>query len=287
MPRRNSKRYPVQRNYNLTQALPAPSTTALVDVPKHLSQINHRLYRQARYYEVSVTVETDMADTTTMDVYALADTWMVQKSVQMAKDVFDRSTAEAKESLGEPHIARWNDLRIRAGLNLVSGPDAMMFNQTTLADTVFTAGEFEDTRVIDQTGASRYFTWSNTPTASEYNIMGEYDASSNTSADPETPATGAYDGLMPNTTAAAVSTLQNAGNEPPYNATSLGAGIWSKIGTLTIRAGRQKTSTGFFTAPCGLVALDGAFIIADELKDVRIEVKSGDYKGVKAPSMLE
>lgn len=287
MPRRNSKRYPVQRNYNLTQALPAPSTTAVVDVPKHLSQINHRLYRQARYYEVSVTVETDMADTTTMDVYALADTWMVQKAVHMAKDVFDRASEEAKDSLSEPHIARWNDLRIRPGLQLTSAPDALLFDQTTLAGAAFTAGEFADTRVVDQAGTQRFFTWSAAPTANEYNIMGEYDASANVSADPETPATGAYDGLLPNTTAATVASLQDDGNLPPYNATSLGTAIWTKIGTLTIRAGRQKTSTGFFTAPCGIVALDGAFIIADELKDVRIEVKSGDYKGVKAPSMLE
>jgi hypothetical protein len=221
-----------------------------------------------------------------MDVYALADTWMVQKAVHMAKDVFDRSTEEARESLGEPHTARWNDLRIRPGLT-AAAPDAILFEQSTLAAGSFTAGEFADTRVVDQAGQARYFTWSQTPAASEYNIMGEYDASSNVSADPETPATGAYDGLMPNTTLATVNSLQQDGNEPPYNATSLGVAIWTKVGTLTIRAGRQKTSTGFFTAPCGMIALDGSFLTADTLEGVTIEVKSGDYKGVKAPSMLE
>ena len=89
--RKSTKRYPVQRSYQLDQPLPAAGITALIDVPKHLSQINHRLYRQSRFYEVSVTVDTDMADTTTLDVYALSDTWMNQKALQMAKSAWDLS----------------------------------------------------------------------------------------------------------------------------------------------------------------------------------------------------
>lgn len=280
--RKSTSRYPVQRMLSVDQNAPV-AANAVADVAGMLSRINHRLYRQSRYYEVSVTIDANVADGTTVDVYALADTWWTQKAMQMAKAAFDESNAEEKEMLNNK-VARWNDFRVVHGLSGYSTLLVNQFNHTTLNPVAFTAGEIVNSHVVDQAGVTRHFTWG-TPTAGQYSIMDEYDRSGNTSADPETPATGPYSGLLPNLEAGAAAALQDDGNNPPYNADGYGAGIWVKVGTLHMSAGRQRLSTGFFTAPCGFIALQNVGWL--DQPQIEITVKKGDYKGVHAPSILE
>lgn len=290
MARRTSKKhYPVQRTTGLTWTGGPVPANFMIDGPRLLSQSNHRLYRQSRYYEMSVTLDTDLPDGSTVDVYALADTWMVQKAYSMAKMAWDESNAEEKEML-KGRIARWNDFRVAHGLVPAGGIEnlfATNFLKRTLSATQFTAGEFDNSTVVDQAGSTKGFTWG-TPDGSFYSIIEEYDASGNTSIDPTVPATGPYNGLLPNLEAGAADALQGRGNAPPYDADDIGQAIWIKVGTLHLGAGRQRTSTGFFTAPCGFVALRGAgTIIGDNQVEISCEFKRGDYKGVHAPSMLE
>ena len=283
---RKMKRYPVQRMFSVGQASPA-AANAVADVSRMLSEINHRLYRQSRYYEASVTIDADAGpEGTTVDVYALTDTWWTQKSLQLAKTAWDMSNSEEMKMLNG-RVARWNDFRVNHGLSLPGGTgtlDAIQFG-STLSSARFIAGEFDFAEVVDQAGVTRTFTWANTPAASEFSIMDEYDASGNTDVDPTTPAIGPYTGLLPNLEAGAADALQDNGNNPPYNATGYGNAIWVKVGTLHLGSGRQRLSTGFFTAPCGYIALAGIGTVPNA--EVSIEVKGGDYKGVKAPSMLE
>jgi len=238
---------------------------------------------------MSVTLDTDLPDGSTVDVYALADTWMVQKAYQMAKMAWDESNAEEKKMLNN-RLARWNDFRVDHGLVLTGGIEDVLatnFLKGSLSATPFFAGEFTRSTVVDQTGALRAFSFG-APTASRYSIIEEYDASGNTSTDPTVPATGPYSGLLPNLEAGAAAALQDQGNEPPYDANDIGQAIWIKVGTLHLGSGRQRTSTGFFTAPCGFVALKGAdTLIGDNQVEISCEFKRGDYKGVHAPSMLE
>lgn len=290
MARRTSKKhYPVQRTTGLTWTGGPVPANFMIDGPKVLSQTNHRLYRQSRYYEMSVTLDTDLPDGSTVDVYALADTWMVQKAYHMAKMAWDESNAEEKEMLNGK-VARWNDFRVKHGLVLAGGIEDVLatnFLKSTLSATPFTIGQFDPAQVVDQSGTARDFSWGN-PSASSYSIIEEYDASGNTSQDPTTPATGSYTGLLPNLEAGAAVALQGIGRNPPYDANDIGQAIWIKVGTLHLGAGRQRTSTGFFTAPCGFVALRGAgTIIGDNQVEISCEFKRGDYKGVHAPSMLE
>lgn len=280
--RKSSKRYPVQRKISLASPSPAPANS-FVDVAAALSQTNHRLYRQGRYYECSITIDSNVADGTTVDVYALADTWMVQKAWQMAKDAFDESNAEELEMLNG-RIARWNDFRVQAGLTGFGGLEANNFLKTTLAATPFTTGEFQDSQVVDQAGTTKVFTWGG-PATVRYSIIEEYDASGNTNWDPTYPATGPYNGLLPNLEAGAADALQDDGNKPPYDAQDIGQAIWVKVGTLHLSAGRQRLSTGFFPAPCGFIAMTGTGFLDNP--DIQVEVKSGDYKGVHAPTMME
>ncbi len=290
MARKTSKKhYPVQRMTGLSWSGGPLPANFMIDGPKVLSQTNHRLYRQSRYYEMSVTLDTDLPDGSTVDVYAIADTWMVQKAYQMAKAAFDESNSEEKEMLNG-RIARWNDFRVTHGLVLAGGIQdvfATNFLKGDLTATRFTDGEFENSNVVDQAGTIRRFTWG-APGGVEYSIIEEYDASGNTSWDPTYPATGPYNGLLPNLEAGAADALQQDGNKPPYSAQDIGQAIWVKVGTLHLGSGRQRTSTGFFTAPCGFVALVGAgSIIGDNQVEISCEFKRGDYKGVHAPTMLE
>jgi len=81
--------------------------------------------------------------------------------------------------------------------------------------------------------------------------------------------------------------LQIQGNEPPYDATGVGADSpWVRVATLSTGSS-QKLSTGFFKAPCGLVIFDSSEVINVNVNALSWEVKAGDYKGVHAPSMLE
>jgi len=282
MPRKNSKRYPVQRELSVKSPSPVPANS-FVDTAALMSQTNHRLYRQSRYYEVSISIDANVADGTTVDVYALADTWMVQKALEMAKTAWDESNAEEKMMLNG-RVARWNDFRVETGLTGFGGLESVNFLKGTLASTAITGGEFVNSQVVDQLGTTKTFTWGG-PTATKYSIIEEYDASGNTDQDPSAPATGPYNGLLPNLEAGAAAALQNDGNNPPYNRIDIGQAIWVKMGTLHLAPGRQRLSTGFFTAPCGFVAMTGTGFLDNP--DIQVTVKSGDYKGVHAPSMLE
>jgi len=281
--KKKMKHYPVLRECMLTQPLPA-GNRVFADVPKFLSQINHRLYRQSRVYEVSVSIDADLPDNASLDVYALADIWMVHNALKMAKSAWDESNAEELEMLNGK-VARWNDFRVVNGVAGTGAYEATSFLKGNLNPTSFTTGEFRNSIVADQTGTTRGFTWG-VPTAGFYSIIEEYDASGNTSLDPTNPATGAYSGLLPNLSATAAQALQAEGNAPPYDANDIGQNIWIKVGTLHLGPGRQRLSTGFFKAPCGMVIVDGAGV-AEYNGNLSIEVKAGDYKGVKAPSMLE
>jgi len=207
----------------------------------------------------------------------------------MAKMAWDESNAEEKEMLNG-RIARWHNFRVNHGLSLAGGIEDVLatnFLKGSLSATPFTTGEFTPSTVVDQAGTLRAFSWG-APTASQYSMIEEYDASGNTSLDPTNPATGPYSGLLPNLEAGAAAALQNQGNAPPYDANDIGQAIWIKVGTLHLGAGRQRTSTGFFSAPCGFVVLRGAgTIIGDNQVEISCEFKRGDYKGVHAPSMLE
>jgi hypothetical protein len=286
---RREKHFPVIRKFSVVNNTDAPQTNGLVDVPQELSKINHRLMRQSRMYECNVIVDANVADGTTIDVYALCDSWWTMKGLQMAKAAWDESNSEEKMMLNGK-TARWNDFRVAAGLTATGGGGtgfdpliAAQFTNTTLTSLPFVAGEFDLSTVVDQAGATRSFTWG-PGTAAAYGIYEEYDKSGNTSTDPTVPASGPYTGLLPNLEAGAAAALQDQGNNPPYNAVGYGTGIWVKVGTLQLFAGRQRLTTGFFSAPCGLIALTGVGGLG---ADIQIECKRGDYKGVHAPSMLE
>jgi len=280
MPRK--KFYPVQRKIMVKQPAPlAPSLAIQVD--KLLGQINHRLYRQSRVYEAKVSIDANVADGITVDVYALANTWYLQGALKTAKMVWDRAVAEEKAA-NDGRTARWSDFKVRTGVPAAAEGFAVQYTKGALAEGTFTAGEFYDTIVSDASGVAHNFTLG-VAGSSEYDIFAEYDRQSGTDTDPTNPSTGPYGGLLPNMSAVNAGSITDDGNLPPYNAASYGNLIWVKVGTLHLASGRQKLSTGFFDAPMGKIILTGVGTL-DEA-DIEVEIKSGDYKGVAAHNLME
>ena len=276
------KHYPVQRMISVEQDLPAANLME-VDTAQLLSQINHRLYRQSRTYECSVQIDANVADATTVDVYALADTWYLKGALKLAKAAWDKSNAEEIE-MNDGNVARWNDFRVDPNIAGAAQAKAVQFNKGNLTKLQFTDGQFALSRVVDQAGTNRNFTLS-LAGAGSYDMFAEYDAQPGTSDDPGVPSTGPYTGLLPNLEPGAAAAISAFGSEPPYKADGYGDAIWVKVGTLHLAAGRQRLSTGTFTAPMGHIVLAGVGFLTEP--DIQLTVRGGDYKGVMSHSMLE
>ena len=241
------------------------------------------MYRQSRVYEAKVSIDANVADGVTVDVYALANTWYLQGALKTAKMVWDKAVAEEKAA-NDGRTARWSDFKVRTGIPAAAEAFAAQYNKGTLNEISFTAGEFYDTIVSDASGVAHNFTLG-IATPSEYDIFEEYDRQSGTSSDPTNPSTGPYGGLLPNMDAVNAGSVTDDGNLPPYGANGYGGAIWVKVGTLHLAAGRQKLSTGFFDAPMGKIILTGVGELTSA--DISVELKAGDYKGVTAHNLME
>jgi len=283
---------PTQRKIPLRLASSGTGVAeAQFDTGRILSQLNHRLYRYGKRYSQKIDVDPSfMAPGSTVEVWALMDTWYIQKAYEEAAMVFHRAYQNERENLTKGARARWFDFRINSGLATATVPDlyaATDGNPRTSPPSAVTAGEFDDSIVEDAVGGTRSFSWTVGTSATVYNVMTEYNLAGNTDSSPTTPTgAGPYDDLEADASAVEMQALQDRGNLPPYNANGFPS-IFVKIATLTVgNAGNQKISTGFFDAPCGLVYLKATGTNFDDLNNgINLTVQSGDYKGVKAHNM--
>ena len=287
---RNKKdeHYPVVRSGRLFRQSPDPiGPKVQVSIDQLLSKTNRRLYRQSRYY--GTKLDLDPNATRSIDVFVLADTWMVERALQMGYAMYLENGADERDRLKGSSIARWEDFRVLSGANItIANP--LQYSEAFTSDEL-ASGSFQNTIVVDAAGAAKNFSWG-PANSTRYSLLEEYDKAGNAQSAPAT-STGdmPYDTLMADDNATMAESLQNRGNLPPYDANGVNATkTWVKVCTLDAASTAQKLSTGFFTAPCGIV------LIADHLDpavqpvaeaDIQWTVKAGDYKGVHAPSMLE
>jgi len=250
--------------------------------------VNHRLYRYGKRYTQKIDVDPSaLSPGTTVDVWALMDTWYIQKAYEEAKVVFDRAYTDERQNMSKEAVARWFDFRIRSGIaadDLFAVNDG---NPTTGSNTLILAGEFVNSEVEDATGAPRTFSWAGGTTATTYSVITEYDLAANTNSSPTTTTgAGPYDDLEADASQLEMNNLQTDGNLPPYDNNSLPS-VWMKVATLTVGPnGNQKLSTGFFDAPCGLTCISVTGQTVFTLRNaIHLTVQSGDYKGVRAHNM--
>lgn len=266
-----------------------------------LSRINNRLYRYGKLYDMKLDLSAASTPGVTFEVFALSNTWYVQKAFEEAKDNYDMSYADEMSNINKTNVARWRDFRIRyngnpsydgvAGINQCAYPVVHNVPNTPGAPgNGITTGQFVDSVVEDAAGNTKHFTWGPASSASLFNVMSEYDLAGNQERSPDV-STGdmPYESLLADSLTVEAAALQTDGQDPPYGATTF-PNVWVKVGELTVgTAGQTKLSTGFFSAPCGLFAIrtsGGVDISGDAGNNISIEVKSGDYKGVRAHNMM-
>ena len=85
--------YPVQRGMDLRSSATEVDYYVL-DVARNLSVANHRLYRQGKTYSVKVDVQP--GEPVQYNVFALADTWYVQKAWQLARARYLENVSAAR-----------------------------------------------------------------------------------------------------------------------------------------------------------------------------------------------
>jgi len=279
---------PTQRKVNLGTAAETSATSGQFDTGRLMSQVNHRLYRYGKRYTQKIDVDPSGLNAgTIVDVWALMDTWFVQKAFEEAKTVFHRAYTDERENLSKEARARWFDFRVDSGITADTMRVVVDGVPTSAATAVITQGEFLDSIVEDSTGATRTFSWAPTIAGSRYGVMTEYNLAGNTNSSPTTPTgSGPYDDLEADASAVEMQALQDKGNLPPYSQTGFPS-VWVKIGSLTVGpGGNQKLSTGYFDAPCGLVCINVTGQTLHSISNnVSLTVQAGDYKGVKAHNM--
>ena len=285
--------YPVQRTIPLGVDGSNLTGTCVGDAGKLLSISNRRLYRYGKMYQMKLDLHVDVTNNTNIEVevYALRNTWDVQRGFALAKKVWDESTAEERENAGSA-IARWRDFRVQHGIASANVLDPVRYDNSTLAANVDNNGEHLDS-VVDKAGTQTFFTWGYA-SATALSVPAEWNAAGRTSNEPASfSTTSPYDGVNSDEMSdVEIAALADRGNSPPY-ASQSATDIYVKVGTLFIRPGAAPTnsggltklSTGYFDAPCGLFALKFNTALSNGQMD--LVVKSGDYKGVHALSMSQ
>lgn len=284
--------FPVVRKMEIhMQGGVGAQANAYGDAGSMLSRSNNRLYRYGKMYDLKIDASAALAAGTTVEVFALVNTWYVQKAFEEAKSVYDQAYENEIDNINETNIGRWRDFRARTkDIASGSGLFAEVFPATVDVNTLttpITTGSFPESIVEDSTGTTRTFTWDVAVTSGSYGIMQQYDLAGNQT---RTPATGTgtmpYADLEADSSAAEGAALQTDGQDPPYGATTFPS-WFVKVGELTVgSAGQTKLSTGYFHAPCGIFILRSSTGDVTDLGDnLSLEVRAGDYKGVSAHNM--
>lgn len=292
--------FPIARKCELQFLGAVPQATGYGDAGAILSRLNNRLYRYGKLYDIKLDLSAAATPGTVFSVYSLSNTWYVQKAFEEAMDNYDMAYADEVSNINKTNIARWRDFRIRYGSSASYGGAAGAIqaaypvvhnvpNTPGAPGNGITSGQFADSVVEDSAGNTKRFTWGPASNSNQYNVMEEYDLAGNQERSPDI-GTGdmPYETLLADSSTVEASALQTDGQDPPYGATAF-PNVWVKVGELTVgTAGQTKLSTGFFTAPCGLFVIEssGGNVSGDLGDNLTIEVKAGDYKGVRAHNMM-
>jgi len=278
--------YPVDRSIMVGVDGASLNGNVCHDTGKLLSIVNRRLYRQSKCYQVKLDLDPDvtLAAATEVEVYALRNNWDVQRAVALAKATYDEAHADERKIAGS-NVARWNDFRVQNGItNIFSDP---VTYDDSLALAVDNVGEHSFS-TVDDAGTEKFFSCA-PAVANTLNIFSEWIESGQVSTSPSTPQTTVpYAGVNSDDHSnIEMANLGQDGNSPPYRVTAQ-QDNWVKVATLYFRPapdGMQRLSTGFFDAPLGLIVTKHNS--SQSNGSLKLTVKSGDYKGVHAPSMFQ
>ena len=286
--------YPVQRIIPLGTTDAAQGHlggTTVGDCGKMLSIANRRLYRYGNCYRMKIDLNPSQANTAAFDVevFALRNTWDVQRAYALAKKVYDEAYADELEGTGSANLARWRDFRVSDGVTGAIDLHPVMYDNASLAIQVEDDGEFT-TSAVDDAGTEKSFTWG-TAGAASIDIKAEWIQAGRTGSDPNVISTSApYAGVNSDDMSdIELGNLGNDGNNPPYSQDAMSDQL-VRVATLRYEPapdGMQRLSTGFFDAPCGLFVLKTTAGVNTANGNYVLTVQGGDYKGVMAHGMSQ
>lgn len=283
--------YPILQNIGATQG------SSWHSIPRTLSKVNHRLYREHRNYYAQVDLVSNVQQESPIQVYTLAPTWYVIGALRAAKMMHDKAMRDERQLIDQ---ARWYDFRYNLSFDMAAfGPgcdEALAYGLDYNGTPQFhTADELLQSLVVDTNGNNRSFGVVLPTGPNNYNVFQEFDAMGNVDTD-TAPAAAAgvapYDDLMPELNTENMLLLESRGDQPPYNATSWEA-VWVKVGELyQTSTGAQSLSTGLFQAPLGLLYLYnyGSAMQAGPTPPfnesrLSVSVLPGTYKGVHSDAL--
>jgi len=292
MANKSNKYYPVQNQ--LLFAGSNATGLSILEIPRGLSGLNRRLYRQNRVYRVKVDCVGDVSTKMELDVFRLRDTFMLQRGYEEAMIACEESFQLAEEAVKDRSIARWRDFRIDTKPHISDTKISVVNLRSTgagISSQPVVYDQYEISKAYKPDGTEMDFGLRSDPNT--FDIISEYNKMGKVSSSPSAATTeAAYGGLASDLNDSEVSELQLNGAQPPYDADDAHPlDVLEYVGTIfidnTAQVALMKTSTGFFDAPLGVIYIKGKFGAVKAIDDgetdlVKVTVQHGDYKGVNA-----
>ncbi len=285
------------------------SVGTLLEAHPIASKLNHMLYRQSRTYSMKLQLcGPGHNNPQRMEIYTLPNTWFVRGAIQYAFRTYMQNHQD--ELANGIKFGRWHDFQISPqnpdGAYEILEPvlwDGDGFGSIPQDEPSGAAGTYSTTKAADGTSMGFHL---NGNIANSYNIFREYaEFLNNRKPDDEsTTAVQPYGELLDLKDAEA---MVETGDRAPYDRDfssfipddetvddTTGQHIWTLADVLTIDqdAGSLKTTSRVFEAPLGVVLLrtlnnsGSVYDIPTSDAQIRLEFVKGDYKGVKAPSLV-
>jgi hypothetical protein len=266
-----------------------------------LAKMNNRLYRHARNYEFQFQTHPSSAeaDRIKIDFYTLPDTWFVRGAIKHAYNTYMQSMAD--ELNAGIKMAKWHDFMINeqnpdGSWDYMGGClyDGDGFAGTSADETI------TDSSVTDSGGTSKSFNLMGA-ISNQYNIFSEYAKLLNyrKPTDEAVSSDQPYDGLLDLKDA---DVLAERGDKAPYDrdfSSFLPDGDGDDQNILVLQdslffesdSNQGRMTTRRFTAPLGLVWIEkfdnGSLAdFSNSTPYLSMIAAPGDYKGVKAPSLV-
>lgn len=251
---------------NLHIGVTGGASPTYIDLAYELSRLNHRLYRQGRIYHADIIMTNETSAGQPYTIKTIAPTWMNLKAWRAGFEAWRASTKDERDH--GTRAARWSDFRVRyeaahsGALPIVNGE--YIYTNAARQDT----GALLEFQMFDSTSATRF------------GLLDEYDKRADTATDipPASASNQAYRTLMGELVSEQAEQLQEEGDEPPYNSTTLTA-VEQEF-NLRAPAETNYYRTGMIPIPCGLIKVDAPVVAS-----LMIKVKAGKYKGVHAEAI--
>lgn len=310
---KKTKLQPAQRmlRFSMTGGDAGIATTKYIDLPRQVSKVNRRLYRQGRDYHVkkiTVTARDGFSPVepiagTRVSVSSAPNTWVTREAWKRGFRVWSDMQKQAMHNSGNDLRSTWSDFKIYMNpdsvlpankindvIDALGNPYAVgewVISDFTTPDSTTTADEFYATLMGDHVGAAGSRT--------SVSLIKSYGESRVTvqADDPNAQPDIADDPLNNvfdyGTTVDEV--LQNVIEEndnPPYainpypgdNANGEGPAMMQ---TSVLDNGRAVL--GGFNAICGLIAITTESATPSLVLDVLVELSPGKYRGVQAEAI--